>query len=131
MLFAKKGCFFWECFLPPFISQNRKYLGKNWSSKSLPSSVFCTVNWLAYLYSLYPRLYLVTMPCWSLWSGSSQVTSKLVEVSPVMRTFFGGPPGFSPSVTNWNSLIKSHGNQRQAELSHWGRIFFEEFCWNF
>ena len=55
---------------------------------------------LTHLYSLYPRLYLVMIPCLSLTSGSSQVTSKLVEVSPVIRTFFGGPPGFSPSVTN-------------------------------
>lgn len=53
-----------------------------------------------YLYSRYPRLYLVTIPWHILVSGSSQVTSKLVEVSPVILTFLGGPPGFSPSVTN-------------------------------
>ena len=55
---------------------------------------------LNYLYSRYPKLYLVMGPCNNRLSGSSQVTSKLVEEIPVIRTFLGDPPGFSPLVTN-------------------------------
>ena len=48
------------------------------------------------MYSRYPRLYLVTGPFINLFSGSSQVTSRLVEDNPVIRTLRGGPLGFSP-----------------------------------
>ena len=72
-------------------------------SRTTYKAVSYTVYRHAYLYSLYPRLYLVMIPCLSLTSGSSHVTSKLVEVKPVMRTLQGGPPGFSPSVTNWKA----------------------------
>ena len=65
---------------------------------------------ITHLYSRYPRLYRVMMPWRSLCSGSSQVTSKLVEARPVMRTFRGGPPGFSPSVTNWKFISKVRMN---------------------